>query len=199
MERERQTVMLAMITLFIYAFSMFIQKGMLAFPFPLNEFILFAVTVYFSFFHFRSDKLSYTLMLLLALVSLLGNQMLWSFFMDNEAMQTLSQSTATDILRILREVFIIAGITRFYDVTRWKISPLIYPVVLLSYVAGMLLNMPLLQIAGMLLFTGMLTYNYRKGKPAMETYSRSLYYLWYLVTFLYLTMLLTIYLNNYFF
>lgn len=183
-------------TLFIYGLSMFIQKGMVAFPFPLNEFVFFGVTVYFSFFHFMSDKISYLLMLLIATVSLFSSQMFWSFFLDNEGMYALSESVFTDVMRISFQLLTLAGITRFYYLTAWKVSLLAYPVIICGYAAGAALNLPFLQGAAMLLFTGILTWNYRKNENAMVPYSKSLYYLWCLMTFLCVTMLLTIYLND---
>ncbi len=195
MERERRTVSLAAISLLMYGFVSVMGNGPFAF-FPVNELVFFGIVVYFSFFNFKVAKVSYLVMLLLGAMDLLNNQIFLSFFMDNEQ---LGQFYSTEWLRYVRlgaYVLILAEITRFFVLTKWKIFAFVYPLVLIAVIAGVLLQLYVLQTAGLVIFVALLYYAWRKQLEGIAVYSKSLFYLWYFLTFLKLTTLLTIYLYD---
>ena len=195
MERERRTVALAALSLLMYGSVSFLGSGPFAF-FPVNELAFFAIVVYFSVFNFKSAKVSYSLMLLFGALDLLNNQIFLSLFMDNEKIGAFYDNPAFLFLRLAAYALMLFEITRFYVLTKWKIAALTYPVVFIAIVAGVAFQVYSFQTFGLVVFVGMMYYNYKKKCEETEVYSKSLFYLWYFLAFLKLTTLLTIYLYD---
>lgn len=199
MERERRTVLLAAVSLLMYGLVSTLNEGPFAF-FPANELVFFGIAVYFSFFNFRYAQVSYALMLSMGAIDLLNSQIFLSIFMDNSQLASFYYSPWLPYVRLGAYALMVVEITRFYVLTKWKVYAFTYPIVLLSIVAGVLTGVTrynyLLQCIGLVLFVGMMHYAYKKNKEGIAVYSKSLFYLWYLLAFLKLTMLLTIYLYD---
>lgn len=190
MERERRTVLLAMVTLLMYGLVSFLGNGPFAF-FPVNEIVFLLIALYFSFFNFKSAQGSYVLLLLLGLLDLSNNFLFLSFFMDNEQLQAYYANDAVTYVRIMPPVIAAIEITRFYWLTKWKVLPFMFPFAVTSIIAGVLFGSLMFITLGLVLFSGTLYYAYRQNLEAVAIYSKSLFYLFFLFTFLKLTALLT--------
>lgn len=190
MERERRTVSLTVITLLMYGVVSMLGKGPFAF-FPVNEPVFFLVAVYFAIFNFRSARLSYVLMLAIALLGLANNQLVLGLWMDNEKMEAYFRHPSLHYASLASGLLMLLEITRFYFLTRWKVFAFSFPFAVTSIVAGMLFGSLLFVTLGLMIFTGALYYGYERKYEGIAIYSKSLFYLWYLLAFLKLTTLLT--------
>jgi hypothetical protein len=101
MIREERSVFLAVLTLVVYSAFMLIEKGTLLFPYPLNEIILLFVVLQFAYWNGKKHVLLGILSVSTAVLNLLSQQFIWTFFLDPEAMERLTHGSLLDILRIL--------------------------------------------------------------------------------------------------
>lgn len=187
--------MLAALTLLMYGMVSFLGQGPFAF-FPVNELVFFVLVVYFALTHFKSAKVSYALLLSLACVDLLNNQLFLGFFLDNEQIQAFYDHPLYKYVRMVSYALILAEITRFYIQSKWKFAMYLYPLMVIPIVAGVLLKVYLFQVLGLTLFVGMLHFYYKKHETEPESYHKSIFHLWYFLTFLKLSSLLTMYLYD---
>ncbi|MDG1148153.1 MAG: hypothetical protein P8N52_07610 [Crocinitomicaceae bacterium] len=101
MAKEVRLLFLTALTLLIYALSIFFDKGVLLFPFPLNQLILLIVAVQLTRWNFKSYKTASVLILATGLFSTLGNEIYWNTFLDSESMTLFSKTITTDIFQLL--------------------------------------------------------------------------------------------------
>ncbi len=94
--KEQRTVFLATLTIFFLALSNLLNTGKFIFTFPMNDFILLAVSFYFFFLNFKENKLNSFLLVLFALLNFVNNFYNLELFLNSEQMTKLSESLIPD-------------------------------------------------------------------------------------------------------
>ncbi len=100
MTREARTIFLSILTWVIFATSIFLNQGSFIFPFPLNEFILLAVTIQFFVWHSKSNVLAGILAIFAGIVGVMGTQFFWTFFYAPVEMEKFMSGLTTDYFQI---------------------------------------------------------------------------------------------------
>lgn len=200
-ENERKTVLLATLTLLMYAFISFSGNGPLAF-FPINELAFFCVTVYFLFRAIPHFKLypnlgwSFLVFGAVSLLSLLQSQLFMSFVLNEEAFQKLVDGPLLDVNRLVIYSLLLLEVGRISWLSVWKWKYFLVPVVFLLFVAAIYFTNFECRVLGLLVVTAFLQISYRFNEETAKAYPHSLFYLWVFYTFLNLTYLLTMYLYD---
>lgn len=116
MTREERSVSLVVLTLIVYSIFMYLDKGALLFPYPLNEAIFLIICLQFVWW--KKDNLTPLTLLpaASALFNLLSTQFFWSFWLNNVQMEQLTSSALLDILKLV--YFLILGIWAFLTVRK---------------------------------------------------------------------------------
>lgn len=159
MIREERTSFLAGLTLLIYAFLQWIEKGIFLFPFPLNEPIIFIV--YFYLLFLNNWKLTYDIFFLgLAVIfKMFSQQLFWSFFLSNESLELLYEGIWTDLFYLLYAISWIIFSIFYFRKQGQRISYLFIFILLIPFFLGVLLNHPIFEILSFVIFIGMSRYN----------------------------------------
>jgi hypothetical protein len=151
MIREERTSFLAGLTLVIYAFIQWIEKGSFLFPFPLNELVVFFVFIYFLFLSKWKINRINSLLGVSLFFKLLSQQLIWSFFLSNESLDVLYSGIWTDLFYLLYAIFWL-GFSSFYlRSTENKISYVIIGSILFPFIVGIILNQPIFEVISMLM------------------------------------------------
>lgn len=195
MEKERNTVVLAALTLLVYGMVSFLGHGPFAF-FPINEVVFAGIALYFSFMYFKSAKTGYGLIVAFALLSLLNSQLLLGFFMDYADSQAFHENPLVKTLKPVAYVFLLIEISRFCYLVKGRLAYGLGSVILISMIAGVWYNIHLFLTSGLLLFAVLIHLTYKKRPEVKDLYPKPLFYLWLLLAFLKNTTLLTIYLYD---
>ncbi len=117
MSKEGRVIALAILTIFIYAFSILLQKGAFIFPFPLNELIFFISSVSIAIYQYKQDKILSLLFPVIGLTFLLSSEFYWAIFYNSQEMEVFSNSFVTDLFKILFFLVLIASIyISFYKI-----------------------------------------------------------------------------------
>lgn len=114
MTREERSVSLAILTLIVYSVFMYLEKGALLFPYPLNEAIFLIISVQFFWWTGEKTNYLYVLPAIGALINLLSTQFFWSMFLDSVQMEKLTEGPVLDILKLL--YFLILGVWGLFTV-----------------------------------------------------------------------------------
>jgi len=159
MIREERTSFLAGLTLVIYAFIQWIEKGSFLFPFPLNELVIFFVFIYFLFLsNWKINRINFLLGVSLVF-KLLSQQLIWSFFLSNESLDVLYSGIWTDVFYLLYAIFWL-GFSSFYlRNTENKISYGIIGIILVPFLVGIILNQPVFEVISMLMVYALAWYH----------------------------------------
>lgn len=107
MTREERSVSLAILTLIVYSVFMYLEKGALLFPYPLNEAIFLIIS--FQFFWWNRQKPGYLYLLPFAgaIINMLSTQFFWSLWFDSVQMEKLTQGPVLDMLKLI--YFLVLG------------------------------------------------------------------------------------------
>lgn len=100
MTREARTIFVSVLTMILFAVSMFISQGSLIFPFPLNEFVFLAVAVQFFFWNSKTHPIAGITAIVGGIIAVLSTQFFWTFFYSPEEMMTFMDGLTTDYLQI---------------------------------------------------------------------------------------------------
>jgi hypothetical protein len=100
MIREARLLFLVALTYLIYAASMFLDKGGILFPFPLNEAILLIVALQFAYWN-RSQQFSAVNLILIGLFGVGMNLLYWEMVLPPDDMYAFSESLWTDFFNLL--------------------------------------------------------------------------------------------------
>ncbi|MBI1836467.1 MAG: hypothetical protein HYR91_04305 [Flavobacteriia bacterium] len=106
MTREGKTVTLAILTVFIYAISIFLQTKTIIFPFPLYEVIFFIATCTISFYQYKKERLLSLAFFVMASFGILSSEFFWSFFMNGEALINLNNGVTIDLFKLIKYLLI---------------------------------------------------------------------------------------------
>jgi hypothetical protein len=120
MTKEGKTIVLALLTVFVFALMTFIDHEQVIFPFPLNEVIFLIVLVYFIKLHSGSHKLYLSLVGITGFFQLLSSEFYWSIFLTSEQMLVFSESIATDVFQLVALVGMLSWILlSFMQFDKW--------------------------------------------------------------------------------
>lgn len=101
MFKEQKTFALTSLTVFFLAFSNFLTTGKFIFTFPVNDFILLIVSIYFYFINSETKRWDSILLILFSLFNFGSNYYNFEFFLDSIQLTKLTNSLFTDISLIL--------------------------------------------------------------------------------------------------
>lgn len=100
MTRETRTIFVSVLTLILFAVSIFISQGSLIFPFPLNEFVFLAVAVQFFFWNSKTHSVAGITAVIGGIFAVLSTQFFWTFFFSPEEMLEFMAGLTTDYLQV---------------------------------------------------------------------------------------------------
>lgn len=187
MTREVRTLFLGILTLVVYAASIFISQGSFIFPFPLNEFIFLAVSIQFLFLNWKKNRGPGLLAISAGICGVLSTQFFWTFILSQERMIEFMKGLTTDyFLLAFYALIVVAGVGTMLK--QKKGIPLILSAMfLLAFVAGVLLNHSLLLL---------IAYACMIASTQVKKVYVPYHLLWVLLFVLELTKWLTFILNN---
>ena len=149
MTKEGRTVLLAILTLFTYAFFSFFEHHVLLFPIPLNSAVFLAVAVYISYLNYKQHAFLSILVSAIGFTGVFSNEIYWSMFLGASEMNAFSKTVTTDLLKIAYYIGLLLWI-----VVTFKKSTLfffrvfgVFSIVLLSI--GALFNNPNVELVGL--------------------------------------------------
>lgn len=100
MIKEERAVLLAILTLVIYSGIMLFEKGVFIFPFPLNEFVILIVSAQFTIWNWKKYPRLVSLIFITAVLNLISTQFFWTFLLNDQKMEQLTESLLLDFLKI---------------------------------------------------------------------------------------------------
>lgn len=118
MTREERSVILAILTLIVYAGFLFYDTGAILFPFPLNELIFLIVTIQFSIWNWNNNRTLLVLLLAASILNFISTQFFWTFFLKNDQMEQLVSGISLDLLKISYYLFLIIGVSYYFLTTK---------------------------------------------------------------------------------
>jgi hypothetical protein len=178
----------------MYGIISLLAGGPFAF-FPINELVFFGVVSYFARSNFKNSRSSYLLFLTFAALGLLKNQLFLGFFMSNLQISNFLSTPIVKYIPYLIFLLMLLEMLRFFFLT--KSNVFIFPLILSLFIFGTYLNTYTFQVLSLLLFFIFLTIYFKTQKESVAMYSKSLYLLWFLILFLKLSTLLSMYLYNF--
>lgn len=191
---EKKTIQLSILSLIMYGIISLLTGGPFAF-FPINELVFFGVVSYFATSNFKQAKVSYLLFLIFAGLGLLKNQLFLGFFMTNLQITDFLNNPTVKYIPYLIFAFMLLEMLRFFFIT--KSNVFIFPVILSIFIFGTYINTYTFQVLSLLLFFIFVTYYFKTKKESDPSYSKSLYLLWFLILFLKLSTLFSMYLYDF--
>jgi len=143
MKREDRLIFLTVLTLVVYAVSIYFSAGSIIFPLPLNEFILLIVG--FQFFWWNKEQgFPALLVLLIGLLAVFGSQVFWSMLLSGVAMQSLMDSFIIDLFSIMSFFCVILFAISQSLRQKTALSLVFSSVFAISFLFGEIFNYPLI-------------------------------------------------------
>lgn len=127
MTREERSVSLAILTLIVYSVFMYLEKGALLFPYPLNEAIFLIISFQFYWWNRHTPGKLFLYPAVSALFNLLSTQFFWSLWLDGVQMELLTAGPLLDILKLI--YFLLLGIWAIHTVRLFPNSTILHGVV----------------------------------------------------------------------
>lgn len=187
MTREARVLFLSILTLIVYAVSIFINQGALIFPFPLNEFIFLAVALQFFWWNRTGNKSAGLLTSIAGICAVMSTQFFWSFIYGHGTMEFLMDSLTTDYFLLgFYTLVLAAGIITLVK-QRKGIPVVLSSLFVIALVAGVILNNSLILVLG---------YGFMVASTQLMKVFAPYHLLWILLFLLKLTELLTFLLNS---
>lgn len=104
MLKEKRTIVLVILTIFIYAITLYFEINSFIFPFPIFDFIILIVAFQFGFWNLKdiiSLRKWYIILYFSALITrLLTNPLFWGLFLNEIALEQLMRSDSLNLLKI---------------------------------------------------------------------------------------------------
>jgi hypothetical protein len=113
MSKEQKTFALTSLTVFFLAFSNFLTTGKFIFTFPINDFILLFVSIYFYFINSEAKKWNSLLLILFSLFLFGSNYYNFEFFLNSIQLSILTDSLFTDISLIISHLIFLLLFLKF--------------------------------------------------------------------------------------
>ncbi|MFK7784978.1 MAG: hypothetical protein AB8B56_07675, partial [Crocinitomicaceae bacterium] len=142
MTSEARTLFLGVLTLVIYAASIFISEGALIFPFPLNEFIFLAIAAQFFYLNRTGNKWAGLLSVFIGIFGVLSTQFFWTFFFSQKEMIAFMDGLTTDYCLLASYLFILIGGIATMIKQKKGVPLLLSGFFILAFIAGVMLNHP---------------------------------------------------------
>jgi len=105
MYREKRAVSLVILTLFVYASTIFLDYNSFVLPFPIFDFILIILAVQFAVWNFKdliTFRKWYFYVYMVALIfKLLMNPILWGFLLDELEMESFLKKDYLDYFKLI--------------------------------------------------------------------------------------------------
>jgi len=140
MYREKRTILLVVLTLLAYGFSILMDQGSFILPFPIFDFILVLVAIQFAFWNWRDiltfRKWYFYLYFLAILFKLLTNQILWSVILDDKDLAIFNETLVLDSLRLIHLILLVLSILSWSLVEKLKFKFLAPIFITLIHFAG---------------------------------------------------------------
>ena len=146
MTRESRTVFLVVLTLLFYAFYYLFFYQTFIFPFPLNESIVFGVSLQFAVWNYSANRLLVVSSILYPFLSLVGTQFFWSFFLKDTALLELSESNFLLIINLIAFIPLLGWIYFYCKEVSNSMKFLLPGIAALGLFCANLFNLPILQI-----------------------------------------------------
>jgi len=124
MTREERSVSLAILTLIVYSVFMYLEKGSILFPYPLNEVIFLIISTQFFWWNRHIPGKIFLYPAVSALVNLLSTQFFWSLWLDGIQMELLTTGPLLDILKLI--YFVLLGIWAINTVRMFPNSTMLH-------------------------------------------------------------------------
>lgn len=122
MTRESKTLLLLSLTYLLYATSIFLSQGTFIFPFPLNGFALFVITLQLAWWHKNEPPYAFTVTLI-GLSSLIASPPFWEIWLSNESLLHLEEINFYSIVYLIHLMLIIVYL--FISLMQFKDAMLI--------------------------------------------------------------------------
>lgn len=108
MNKDVKTLVIAVLTLMVYALGIFITYGTFLFPIPLNPFIFFLVALIFVYRHGKKRKKRITaiIVLLVGIFGVLSSGVLWDLLLSIEAIEKLFPQNKAQWLKVIYGVLV---------------------------------------------------------------------------------------------
>ncbi len=148
MKREARALFLGILTLVVYATSIFISQGSFIFPFPLNEFIFLAISLQFFWWNRRGNKLAGIIAITAGICAVLSTQFFWTFIYGPENMMHFMDGLATDYFLLGFYALVLIGGLATMIRQKKGISLLFGAFFILAFISGIFLNHPMLLLLG---------------------------------------------------
>jgi hypothetical protein len=140
MYREKRTILLVVLTLLAYGFSILMDQGSFILPFPIFDFILVLVAIQFAFWNWRDiltfRKWYFYLYFLAILFKLLTNQILWSVVLDDKDLAIFTETMVLDSLKFAYLILLVLSIFSWSLVEKLKLKLLVPILITLIHFAG---------------------------------------------------------------
>jgi hypothetical protein len=175
MTREARTVFLIVLTLLFYAFYYLFFYQTFIFPFPLNESIVFGVSLQFAVWNYRANRLLVVSSILYTFLSLVATQFFWSFFLKDTALLELSESNFLLIINLIAFIPLLGWLYFYCKEVSNSMKFLLSGIAAFGLFCVNLFNLPILQILvfGSLFYLGI-----------RATHKGTNHYLWLLMAIL---------------
>lgn len=142
MYREKRTIWLVILTLFIYASNIYFEFNSFVLPFPIFDFILIIIALQFAFWN-RKDLITfrkwyfYIYFITLAF-KLLMNPILWGFFLDEISMEKFLDKNYLEYFKIFYTLLSIAVFICWSVVEKLKLRFLYLGMISIVQLLGLL-------------------------------------------------------------
>lgn len=104
MSKEQRAVFIGILITLVYAFTMWMEKGVFLYPFPLNEFIFFIVSAQIIRLNYLKHRTIGAISGLAALFYLFSSPFFWSFFFDEINVNIFLEGGIYDLFKFLHFV-----------------------------------------------------------------------------------------------
>jgi hypothetical protein len=189
MSKEQRTFALSALTLFFLAFSNLLTTGKFIFTFPINDFVLLAVTIYFFVLNYSKTKIQHLLLIFFSISIFCSNYYNFEFFLNSEQMTDLTNSVFTDFALILSFIFYFA---LFFILLKKEKATFLWILFVINFVLIVFLQFYEQKFLLFLIYI-FLPISIFISKKSNSTNYKSVYYLFLLVNVLHFTKVISIY------
>jgi hypothetical protein len=141
MYREKRAVSLVILTLFVYASTIFLDYNSFVLPFPIFDFILIILAIQFAVWNFKDlitfRKWYYYVYMVALIFKLLMNPILWGFLLDELEMESFLNKDYLDYFKLFYSLICICVFVCWSYVEKLKMSLLWVSVISIIQVFGL--------------------------------------------------------------
>lgn len=142
MYREKRTISLVILTLFIYASNIYFEFNSFVLPFPIFDFILIIIALQFAFWNRRDlitfRKWYFYIYFITLAFKLLMNPILWGIFLDEISMEKFLEKNYLEYFKIFYTLLSIAVFICWSVVEKLKLRFLYLGMISIVQLLGLL-------------------------------------------------------------